>query len=227
MQIYNITKERVTEVVNKAFESKDRPVDLCLCYQCRLDVTCYVLNRAKPIYVLSERGISHLKDNYSDSLQDLADLTRLVADGIHLVAKAKRKHHLEPLESKVDSAIAYFNFPTITGTLLAGETFAPIAGKVTLLIDNKIVPMKDSKWLNPIELTGGAGGHYVFWPKSIPTKNIDEKKTFQFQLEITSELYETKVHFFELTITSRKELNETFQAHNAYTCDNILLFKAE
>ena len=87
--------------------------------------------------------------------------------------------------------------------------------------------MKDSKWSNPIELTAGAGGHYVFWPKSIPTENIGEKKTFQFQLEITSELFETKVHFFEITITSTKEINELFQAHNAYTCDNIILFKPE
>ncbi|QEN03820.1 hypothetical protein EW093_03595 [Thiospirochaeta perfilievii] len=227
MQIYNITKERVTDLVNKAFDSSDKPKDLCLCYQCRLDVMCYVLNRAKPIYVLSERGIAHLKDNYSNSLQEIADLTRLVANGIDLVAKAKRAHHLEPYDSQIDEAPAYFNFPTITGTILSGETFAPVEASVTLLLDNKVVKMRDSKWINPIKLSTSINENYLFWPKTQPAEKVGEIKTFLLQLSIEAKGYETTPHFFELTLTSEKNINDHFQAHNTYTCSNILLFKKD
>ncbi len=227
MQIYNITKERVSELVNKAFESEDRPKDLCLCYQCRLDVMCHVLNRAKPVYVLSERGIAHLKDNYSASLQDLADLTMLVENGIQLVSKAKREHHLDPEKSEVIESEAYFNFPTITGVLLAGETFAPVAANVTLKIDGKLVEMKDSKWFNPMSINDVNNGYYLFWPKAIPSSQPGIYRKFVFQLDIESDDFENTTHFFDLEITSEKELNEEFQAHQTHTCSNILLFKPE
>lgn len=227
MQIYNITKERVTDLVNRAFDSKDRPKDLCLCYQCRLDVTCYVLNRAKPVYVLSERGIAHLKDNYSNSLQELADLTRLVDNGINLVSKAKRSHHLEPYESEVEEANAYFNFPTITGAILAGDTFSPVDASVKLLYENKSVVMKDSKWLNPMILTKSKNDNFLFWPKALPADEPGIEKTFLFQIMIDSKTYEDSSHFFELKITSTKKLNERFEAHNTYSCSNILLFKED
>lgn len=227
MQIYNITKERVTDLVNRAFDSNDGHKDLCLCYQCRLDVTCYVLNRAKPVYVLSERGIAHLKDNYSNSLQELADLTRLVENGISLVSKAKRSHHLEPYESDVVKADAYFNFPTITGAILAGDTFAPVDANVKLLFEKEIVAMKDSKWLNPMTLTKSSNENFFFWPKALPADNPGIERTFLFQVLITSDLYESTSHFFELKITSTKNINYQFEAHNTYTSSNILLFKAD
>ncbi len=227
MQIYNITKDRVIDLVNRAFDSEDRPKDLCLCYQCRLDVICYVLNRAKPIYVLSERGIAHLKDSYSNSLQDLADLTTLIEVGINLVSKAKRAHHLEPYVSNVEKADAYFNFPTITGSILSGETFSPISAAVTLLLDGNIVDMKDNKWPNPIQLTEKANSNFLFWPKPIAASKVDEEKTFLFQLKIDSDIYETPHHFFEITLNSEKEPNDIFLAHNTHTCKNILLFKKE
>lgn len=227
MQIYNITKERVTELVNKAFDSGDTPKDLCLCYQCRLDVICHVLNRAKPVYVLSERGIAHLKDNYSESLQELADLTTLIENGIHLVSKAKRAHHLEPDNSEVEKSEAYFNFPTITGVILSGDTFAPIAAKVTLMMDEKMAVMKDNKWFNPMETKDVNNGYYLFWPKAIPCNKVGEKRKFIFQLNIESDEYETNPHFFEIELTSEEQLNEVFHSHQTYTCNNILLFKPD
>ncbi|MBN2619344.1 MAG: late competence development ComFB family protein [Spirochaetales bacterium] len=225
MQIYNITKERVTELVNKAFDSDDRPADLCLCYQCRLDVTCYVLNRAKPIYVLSERGIGHLKDNYSNNLQDLADLTRLVENGINLVAKAKRAHHLEPYQSNDIKANAYYNFPIITGTVLSGVTFEPLKAEVALYFEEKLVEMKDNKWNNPIQLVEMNNGNYLFWPQNLPAEIEGIEKTFMFQLNISAEGYEEAQHFFEIKLTSESEQNNKFQSHNTFTCNNILLFK--
>ena len=225
MQIYNITKEKVTDLVNKAFDSKDRPEDLCLCYQCRLDVICYVLNRAKPVYVLSERGIAHLKDNYSNSLQEIADLTRLVENGVELVAKAKRSHHLETLNSEVKESTAYYNFPAITGSVLAGDTFSPVSAKIELTLDNKYVEMKDSKWFNPMEIEETNNENYYFWPKAITAQEAGVERTFLFQIKVISDAYEVTSHFFEITLVSSKNLNDNFEIHNTYSCKNILLFK--
>lgn len=227
MQIYNITQEKVSELVNKAFDSDDRPKELCLCYQCRLDVICYVLNRAKPVYVLSERGIAHLKDNYSNSLQELADLTRLIENGIKLVSQAKREHHLDPLDSDVPKAAAYFNFPTITGSVLSGVTFAPVDANVTLILDDKLVEMKDSRWSNPLKLNAKSNENYLYWPKAITSDKVGEERTFIFQLKIEAEGYEPSSHIFELDLVAEEEFNNNFQAHNTHTCNNVLLFKEE
>lgn len=225
MQIYNITKEKVTDLVNKSFDSKDIPEGLCLCKHCRLDVICYVLNRAKPVYVLSERGVAHLKDNYPNSLQEIADLSRLIENGIELVAKAKRTYHIEPDESEVEEAEAYYNFPAITGAVLAGDTFAPVDATIELTLDNKHVIMKDSKWFNPMSINKSNNEHYYFWPKALPAKEAGIERTFLFQIKVKTEEYEVTSHFLELSLISSKNLNDKFEIHNTHTCKNILLFK--
>ncbi|HRZ64078.1 MAG TPA: late competence development ComFB family protein, partial [Spirochaetia bacterium] len=61
MEIRNLMEDAVKAVVDELFEleAKDQRLGYCLCDQCRLDVACYVLNRIKPEYIVSSRGLAY------------------------------------------------------------------------------------------------------------------------------------------------------------------------
>ena len=67
MNIYNRIEQLAIDVVNQIFDSFDENSadERCDCEQCRLDVTCYVLNRLQPKYIISERGFTHIESEYT------------------------------------------------------------------------------------------------------------------------------------------------------------------
>ena len=62
MTIHNLMEDFVYNEVNKVFDAakeKNEPWFTCNCMQCRLDTVCFVLNRIKPRYTASGRGMAH------------------------------------------------------------------------------------------------------------------------------------------------------------------------
>jgi len=78
MEIHNISEDIVFNSVQEIFESikeKNNPDKLCLCDQCKLDTICYALNRVEPRYVVSNRGITRLEQDWTGRQQIEADIT--------------------------------------------------------------------------------------------------------------------------------------------------------
>ena len=96
MTIHNLMEDFVYNEVNKAFEAakdKNEPWFTCNCMQCRLDTVCYVLNRIKPRYTASGRGMAHFfKLDKLEKNQLLADIERNGNNGIG---------HPEPLKENL------------------------------------------------------------------------------------------------------------------------------
>ena len=76
MDIRNIMEDAVKVLVEELFEREDREKRLgyCTCDQCKLDVQCYVLNRVKPEYIVSSRGLAYSEKEGLDKVQRRADL---------------------------------------------------------------------------------------------------------------------------------------------------------
>lgn len=224
MKIHNVTQEAVTELVNEAFKSNDRPKDLCLCNQCHMDVICYVLNRVQPKYIVSDRGISHMSDNYSESLQMRADIVKNINEAMRIVAQAKRTHHLEENFNPATKAQAYFNFPTVSGKILSGINFSPEEVTVELYHDEKLVKMIDPTWENPYSINENCDGNFIFWPMAMPAASEGIRKNFTFEIRILSEQKEPNKIFFSVDGISEKEFSDSFQAHKTITLKETLLF---
>jgi len=87
MNIHNIMESIVLDTVNEIFEDKRKEgFEMADCLQCRLDVACYVLNRIKPEYIISGRGLLHFEENYHELIQTKVDMVTLINAGISITA---------------------------------------------------------------------------------------------------------------------------------------------
>jgi competence protein ComFB len=221
MEIHNITEDIVFNSVQTIFEvvKKDGNVEkFCLCDQCRLDTICYTLNRIKPRYIVSNRGMTRIEQDWVERQQTEADIATLVYKGLRQV-----NHNQRPTCSHTDTSLfsediskdPAFHIPTIIGRLFDGETFAPVSGvTVTLRKGEEIVPMRNQNWQNPFTLIAHTPGAFTFWPAPVPTEAVGTHHLFEYTLKVEASQYETLTHFFKVAAVSTLAVS-----HSAYTLD--------
>ncbi|AGT45001.1 Late competence development protein ComFB [Treponema pedis str. T A4] len=213
--------------VNKMFDEAEKNNEkwlTCSCMQCRLDTICYVLNRVKPRYIKSGRGLAHfLKFGGSEKNQIMADITALVIEGMHRVLSTRRPHE-EIITAKSENT-PVFNFPTISGKILNGSNFKPMDNvTVTLKLDNDIVPQINILWDNPYTISDKTPGTFTFCPKSIPA--IEEGITKQFVFSITAEKegFESSKISFNMELTSEGQEKSPLESSFFYDIKDLFLF---
>ena len=229
MEIHNISEDIVFNSVQKIIESikkENNPDGLCLCDQCRMDTICYVLNRTEPRYVVSNRGITRIEQDWAGRQQIEADIAALVYKGFRLVNHNQRPttDHSASESSEDLSTRPVFNIPTIVGRLFDGETFAPLSGvTVELHCGGKIVPMRNRNWQNPFTLVDNTPGTYTFWPAPVPAETVEINQIFEYSLLIKSPQYETMTHFFSLPSVSNVQ-NQHSHSDKTFKLPDLYLF---
>jgi len=207
MEIHNISEDIVYSSVQKLIESiknENNPDGLCLCEQCKLDTACYVLNRIEPRYIVSNRGITRIEQDWVGRQQTEADVATLAYRGLKQVNhNLRRVCHDDSISNEEASKVPKFYFPTILGRVFDGKTFSPLSEvTVELLSDGKIVSMRNRNWQNPYTLVANTPGTYTFLPASVPAEAVDQRRIFEYSLKIESPQYETLVHFFKVPVIS-------------------------
>jgi len=208
MELHNVSEDVVFGVVQKIFDSiveKGNPDDLCLCEQCKMDTTCYTLNRIEPRYIISSRGISHFEQDWAWRQQMEADVYALAYKGLRIVNHKQRPtsaHDGTAQETKAPKGMV-FDIPTIVGRLFDGKTFAPITDlKMELWGDGELVPMRNPNWQNPFSLVTKTPGTYTFWPAPVPAEAADTNRLFEYALKINDSRYEAMVYPFRVPAVS-------------------------
>jgi competence protein ComFB len=227
MNVHNMMESIVLETVNEIFEDKRKEgFEMVDCLQCRLDVACYVLNRIKPEYIISGRGLLHFEDNYHEHLQTKVDMVTLVNAGIKKVVKTKRSYYNSKDTNKNISTRYMFNFPSIMGTALRGDTFVPVNDiSVSLLFENTPAKMIDNTWQNPFSIVNSTHGSYTFMPEPVAADEEDEERLFHFEIRIEDEKYEPINHFFEFKLKSEKNIVTTFSIERTQKLEVLYLFE--
>lgn len=230
MNVHNIMEDVVEKYVDNLYSQakKDKLTWLtCDCENCRLDTVSYVLNRVKPKYVVSGRGVNHSLDNWDDH-QAMADVEELAIQGMRIVNSTKRPFHTKAREDCVVQKVEEptFNFPIITGTILDGGNFEPIANaNVLLKFNGKEAEMVDKTWTNPYITCKSTCGSYTFWIKSIPAKKSGMDKIFNMAIEVTAEGYEPVIYHFELPVVSDEKARIELNSNFTITIQNLVLFR--
>jgi len=67
MEIHNTMEDVVLQYLDEIIELKQ---NICKCNNCRMDMACYALNKVKPMYVASARGIIHTENKKRRYIQD-------------------------------------------------------------------------------------------------------------------------------------------------------------
>lgn len=229
VEIRNIMEDSVKVLVEELFDREDREKRLgyCTCDQCKLDVACYVLNRVKPEYIVSSRGLAYSEKEGLDKVQRQADLVSLVKEGWAKVSHSPRpsSDHLASKPQDAEREGPVFNFPTIMGRVFDGRTFAPLGeGMVRLLAEGADADMVDPNWQNPFVLAGATGGTFIFWPRHLAAATEQGESKFSFEIKVEVPGLEVLSHFIEMEISPERAPRLDFSLQRVFKVPDLYLF---
>lgn len=230
MEIHNATEDivfaKVTEIFD-AIEKEGNTRHFCTCDQCRMDTACYVLNRAEPRYISSNRGVARLEQENIKRQQLEADIVTLIYEGVKQVTHNQRPNHSPKAEESAASTgrEPVYNIPAIVGRLFNGVNFAPISDvHVELRMNGELSVMKDGGWQNPYVIVDKVEGTFTFWPRPVPTEKVDTRKVFEFSLRIETPDYEPLKHFFQIPVTSEGETVDSYSMDRIFKLKDLYMF---
>ncbi|MCX7025516.1 MAG: late competence development ComFB family protein [Spirochaetes bacterium] len=229
MEIHNLTEDLVRTTLDELFdeEEKAKTLGFCTCYQCRLDVTCYALNKVKPEYVVSGRGLAYSGQDYADKLQRTADIVVVIKEGWAKIDQTKRPHfvHQSSHAKPMFPSGPVFNFPSIIGRIFNGSNFEPFSGiQLCLYQGDDLVPMMDQNWLNPCTLVKNTSGTYIFWPYPETANETGMQKTFSFRVFAQVPGFEDISHYIELELSSEPVVVDQFSIQRVHKLPDLYLF---
>jgi len=193
----------------------------------RADVICYVLNRVPPMYVVSGRGIAHSESvDYQSKLQQLADITRLVKEGMESVASRSRSRAEGTFGP--DHSGPFFNFPSIIGRMFNGVNFEPVHDvTVGLYRDGQLVKVIDPNWQNPYRLVVNTAGTYLFWPHPLSAQPGETSRGFEFEVRVDEPEYEPLRYVFSVTVHAEEEFINFVNTKASTRLKDLYLFPRE
>ena len=230
MEIHNISEDIVyssVQAIIDVIKKEGNPTGLCLCDQCKLDTICYVLNRVEPRYIVSNRGITRIEQDWTGKQQTEADIATLIYKGLKLVNHNQRPNtnHDESASGKKTTNQPMFEIPAIIGRLFDGETFAPVVGATVELRSNgEIVSMRNTNWQNPFTLIENTPGSYSFWPAPFSADTVDKHITVEYSLKIESAQYDTLTHFFKIPTVSSIQTLSPYSLERTFKLPDLYLF---
>ena len=230
MDIHNTNEDLVFNMVQTIFDDIQKsgnPEKFCLCYQCRIDTTCYTLNSIEPHYIVSNRGFTRIDQVGVKRQQIEADITTLVYKGLRLV-----NHNMRPTAphdgsmtnaNKINNPV--YDIPTISGRLFDGISFEPIIGvEVSLYNEGELIDMRNNNWQNPFTMVPSTPGAFSFWPAPIIAEDPDTTNEFSFTLRVNSPDFEPLNHFFTLTAVSKFHNSQSYALNRTFKLPDLYLF---
>jgi len=226
MRVHNLVKDLVVQKVEELFADASELQALALDQDpgSKFDVICYVLNRTPAMYVVSGRGIAHNETlDYQKKVQQLADITRLVKEGMESVGRNRR--------SRTDGTFGeaqlgpFLNFPSIIGRMFNGVNFEPVHDlTVGLYQDGQLVKVIDPNWQNPYRLVLNTAGTYLFWPHPQTASPGEQNRTVEMELRVDDPRFEPLHYFFSLTVTSEPEFIDFVNTTTSTRLKDLYLF---
>jgi competence protein ComFB len=227
VRFHNTSEEVVFAKVDEIFDYIKRtgnPDNISFSEQCRVDTICYVLNRVKPRYVTSNRGVARVGQGLFDHQQHDTDIDILVYEAIKQVNSNMRPES-EPADAGVIDDSPAFNIPTILGRLFNGINFAPMID-VTLKLrcNGELVPMINGNWQNPYKIVSHTAGMFTFWPSPVSAVASGISRVFEFVLTAEGVDFEPLNHFFEVPVLSESKRNNAFSMERTMKLPELYMF---
>ena len=231
MELHNTMEATVISKVNEIFDvlsTKGNAEKFCVCNQCRMDVTCYALNRIPPRYIVSNRGASRVLVEDIGRQQQTADISVLIHEGLHRVSHNMRPNFSHSSKEGTDgseSEIPKFNVPVIMGRIFNGNNFAPLSDvDVELIWNGEKVGMKDGNWQNPFHIVSNIEGNFSFWPVPVPASKVNNHKIFEYILRVSAPGFETLSHVFKIPVASEIGVEGSFDLERTFKLPDLYMF---
>lgn len=192
--------------------------------ECRMDAACFVLNRIPQRYVSSARGQAHTEQELSRNQQLFVDIVTLTHEGLRRVTSVQRSFYGNQSSGAGEIVGPRFYLPTIIGRLLNGVTFDLLVGKeVSLLAEDELVAMLDTRWQNPYPLVANTPGAFLFWPAPIPAESAGIEREFEFEIRVSDSEFDEFRHFFSITRTSTELIPDALEMTSEHRISDLYL----
>ncbi len=231
MFFHNVMEEILYKEVNRLYDEAKKNEEkwlVCDCIQCRVDAMCYALNRVKPRYIKSGKGLAYFfQVDFKMGSQFFVDISSTALEAIKVV-QANRGPHTGEVEEDISDYVACFNFPTIKCRINDGNNQSPMNDvRVKLLLNEDLVEQMDILWDNPYTVHSNMGGICTFWPKPQKAEKEGINKDFNFVLVVEKEGYESVRQAFTLSVTSTKTATQNFDVTVCHEIKDIYMFSRE
>lgn len=229
MFFHNVMEEIMYKEVNRLYDEAKKNGEkwlVCDCIQCRVDSMCYALNRVKPRYIKSSKGLAYFfQVDFKMGSQFFVDISSVALEAMKVV-QANRGPHTDEETEEVSSYKACFNFPTIKCKINNGNNLSPMNDvTVKLFLNDKLAEQMDVLWDNPCIVSGNMGGVCTFWPKPQKADEQGIAKDFNFVLVVEKENYESVRQTFSLNIVSAENVQENFDVTSCHEIKDIFMFE--
>lgn len=225
MRVHNLVKDLVVQKVDEYFAEAQAPgLPDGLDPDNKYDVICYVLNRTPPLYVVSGRGVAHSESaDYQQKVQQTADISRLVREGMLSVASRRRERAAGDFGPEHEGP--FFNLPSIIGRLFHGVNFEPAHG-VTIGLYEKgvLMPVTDPNWQNPYQLVLNTAGTFLFWPRPQKAAPGETTRSVELELRVEDPAFEPLHHFFTLELVARPDFVDFVNTTESHRLKDLYLF---
>ena len=230
MFFHNVMEEIMYKEVNRLYDEAKKNGEkwlVCDCIQCRVDAMCYALNRVKPRYIKSGKGLAYFfQVDFKMGSQFFVDISSVALEAMKVVQANRGPHTEEETEEDISSYKACFNFPTIKCKINDGNNLSPMNEvTVKLLLNDVLVEQMDVLWDNPYTIHSNMGGVCTFWPKPQKADKEGIAKNFNFMLVVEKENYESVKQAFSLNIVSTKNAKENFDVTSCHEIKDIYMFE--
>ena len=226
MRVHNLVKDLVVQKVEELYSDTSQLQILALDQDpgSKFDVICYVLNRTPAMYVVSGRGIAHNETlDYQKKVQQLADITRLVKEGMESVGRHRRARTEGTFGPEHQGP--FFNFPSIIGRMFNGVNFEPVHDlTVGLYQDGQLVKVIDPNWQNPYRLVLNTAGTYLFWPHPQTAGPGEQSRSVELELRVDDSRFEPLHYFFSITVTAEPEFIDFVNTTASTRLKDLYLF---
>ncbi len=226
----NIVLEAVKEML------KDTKEDFWKDEIHKIELSAYVLNRVKPLYITGSRGILHKEMEFDKNIQEHVDIFSLVAQGMRLIT-TRRKESLSnksvvDKEQNIEADQTddyYYNFPYIMGRVISMSTWegipnATVTLRIKLANDYTIAKMINTQWSNPYNTSDKTNGYYTFLINPIKNeKNQKEAKSFDMQIMIGHPKIEPIEKYISIPVIPERSTISSIKNANVHRIEDIYI----
>ena len=128
MYLVNLMEQKVSKLADAYLQKKNIPVNSNM----RIDIIAYTLNRVKPEYVTSARGVLY---SYKDPIEDNKEVLNIISQACEVVTK-RRESNASDTIPVIEESGYYITYPSIMGNLFASNNTDRIESAKVYMFSN-------------------------------------------------------------------------------------------
>lgn len=158
MYLINLMENRVSKLTDFFLKEKNVAVNSNI----RLDIIAYTLNRIKPEYITSAKGVIHTLIK-NESTQINADILSIIADAYKMFEERKDERKNSGVLPLIKESGYYIVYPSLVGNIIESDTFQKVKNaEVYVYGKGELLAGYGDNFPNPLKISETTPGKFVF-----------------------------------------------------------------